>query len=103
MWDTAPIHVELTGLADTPDPAAFQVPAEQLIEEWPKGRLSWNALLQLKQRWQISLAALLYRGRDLVRDIGLTNKRDVYARFDWESLRPEYVRMYQEALRVRPR
>lgn len=44
---------------------AFLLPAEQLMEEWPRGRLSWNSLLQLKQRWQMSLAALLYRGRDL--------------------------------------
>jgi Zn-dependent peptidase ImmA (M78 family)/DNA-binding XRE family transcriptional regulator len=44
---------------------AFLLPADQLIAEWPKGRLSWNSLLQLKQRWQMSLAALLYRGRDL--------------------------------------
>ncbi len=26
LWDTAAIHVELTGLTDTADPAAFQVP-----------------------------------------------------------------------------
>jgi hypothetical protein len=26
LWDTAAVRVELTGLADTPDPTAFQVP-----------------------------------------------------------------------------
>lgn len=49
--------------------SAFLVPAERLEAEWPSGRLNWGALLELKQRWQISMAALLYRARD----IGLVN------------------------------
>jgi Zn-dependent peptidase ImmA (M78 family)/DNA-binding XRE family transcriptional regulator len=45
--------------------SAFLLPAHQLEAEWPAGRLNWRELLQLKQRWQISLAALLYRARDI--------------------------------------
>ena len=44
---------------------AFLLPSEQLIAEWMPGRISWAYLLTLKQRWQVSLAALLYRARDL--------------------------------------
>jgi Zn-dependent peptidase ImmA (M78 family)/DNA-binding XRE family transcriptional regulator len=44
--------------------SAFLVPADQLKAEWPEGRLNWRELMSLKQRWQISLAALLYRARD---------------------------------------
>jgi Zn-dependent peptidase ImmA (M78 family)/DNA-binding XRE family transcriptional regulator len=43
--------------------SAFLVPPDQLISEWPKGRLNWRDLLRLKHRWQISLAALMYRAR----------------------------------------
>lgn len=44
---------------------AFLLPADRLAAEWPQGRLRWTELLRLKQRWQMSLAALLYRARDL--------------------------------------
>lgn len=43
--------------------SAFLVPPDQLAAEWP-GRISWRNLLQLKHRWGISLAALLYRARE---------------------------------------
>jgi Zn-dependent peptidase ImmA (M78 family)/DNA-binding XRE family transcriptional regulator len=49
--------------------SAFLVPRHQLEAEWPTGRLNWSTLLELKQRWQVSMAALLYRARD----IGLVN------------------------------
>lgn len=44
---------------------AFLVPAETLREEWPSGRVDWARLLQLKERWGLSVAALLYRGKDI--------------------------------------
>lgn len=44
---------------------AFLLPAERLTAEWPEGRVDWRDLMRLKQRWQVSLAALLYRARDL--------------------------------------
>jgi Zn-dependent peptidase ImmA (M78 family)/DNA-binding XRE family transcriptional regulator len=42
---------------------AFLVPAERMHEEWPSGRIDWRVLMELKTRWKISLAALLYRAR----------------------------------------
>jgi Zn-dependent peptidase ImmA (M78 family)/transcriptional regulator with XRE-family HTH domain len=45
--------------------SAFLVPAEALRAEWPAGRVDWAKLLQLKERWGISVAALLYRGKDI--------------------------------------
>lgn len=44
--------------------SAFLLPPEALEEEWPHGRMSWRELMHLKQRWQVSLAALLYRARE---------------------------------------
>lgn len=77
-FDAAHELAHLVMHADRPDPAnrdlerqahrfagAFLLPSEQLIAEWMPGRISWAYLLTLKQRWQVSLAALLYRARDL--------------------------------------
>lgn len=45
--------------------AAFLMPAEPFADEFGGPRLDWNRLLQLKVRWEVSLAAMLYRARDL--------------------------------------
>ncbi len=44
--------------------SSFLLPAPALEREWPEGRLSWRELMVLKRRWQISLAALLYRAHE---------------------------------------
>ena len=44
--------------------SVFLVPSEPLAAEWPKGRLGWRELIALKRRWQVSMAALLYRARE---------------------------------------
>lgn len=44
--------------------AALLMPAEDIHPELPH-RLSWPELFKLKQRWQVSLAALLMRARTL--------------------------------------
>lgn len=44
--------------------AAFLMPATTFAREFP-GRLSWPVLFRLKERWQVSLQSLLYRGRTL--------------------------------------
>jgi Zn-dependent peptidase ImmA (M78 family)/DNA-binding XRE family transcriptional regulator len=44
--------------------SAFLLPTERLQAEWPEGRVDWRELMALKQRWQMSLAALLYRAQD---------------------------------------
>ena len=46
--------------------AAFLMPAEDIRDELPD-RADWPALFQLKQKWQVSLAALLMRARTLGR------------------------------------
>jgi Zn-dependent peptidase ImmA (M78 family)/DNA-binding transcriptional regulator YiaG len=46
--------------------AAFLMPAEDIRDELPD-RADWAALFQLKQKWQVSLAALLMRARTLGR------------------------------------
>ncbi len=44
--------------------STFLLPADELEAEWPGGRLDWRELMGLKRRWQMSLAALLYRARE---------------------------------------
>ena len=46
--------------------AAFLMPAEDILGELPD-RADWPVLFQLKQKWQVSLAALLMRARTLRR------------------------------------
>jgi Zn-dependent peptidase ImmA (M78 family)/DNA-binding XRE family transcriptional regulator len=46
--------------------AAFLMPAEDIRDELPD-RADWPVLFQLKQEWQVSLAALLMRARTLGR------------------------------------
>lgn len=45
--------------------SAFLMPAAAMRDEFPVGRLEWTPLVGMKQRWQVSLQALLYRARDL--------------------------------------
>ncbi len=40
---------------------AFLLPPHALEAEWPRGRLRWPELIALKQRWQVSLGAIIYR------------------------------------------
>jgi Zn-dependent peptidase ImmA (M78 family)/transcriptional regulator with XRE-family HTH domain len=44
--------------------AAFLMPADVVSREFPK-RMNWPAYLALKQRWKVSLQALIYRARNL--------------------------------------
>jgi Zn-dependent peptidase ImmA (M78 family) len=44
--------------------AAFLMPGESFSREFPQ-RLQWPALFKLKERWQVSLQSILYRGRTL--------------------------------------
>ena len=44
--------------------AAFLLPADVIARELP-GRMSWPAFFGLKERWRVSLQALLYRARTL--------------------------------------
>jgi Zn-dependent peptidase ImmA (M78 family)/transcriptional regulator with XRE-family HTH domain len=44
--------------------AAFMMPADVITDEFP-ARMSWPAYFKLKERWRVSLQALLYRARTL--------------------------------------
>lgn len=44
--------------------AAFMMPAEAIADEFP-ARMSWPEYFKLKERWRVSLQALLYRARSL--------------------------------------
>jgi Zn-dependent peptidase ImmA (M78 family) len=46
--------------------AAFLMPREDIAQELPE-RADWPRLFQLKRRWQVSIAALLMRARELER------------------------------------
>lgn len=45
--------------------SAFIAPADEIREELPRGRVNWPRLLEVKAKWGLSLAALLYRAKDL--------------------------------------
>lgn len=45
--------------------SALLMPAPPIVDEWPSGRLQWPALIRLKSKFGVSLAALLYRAKDL--------------------------------------
>jgi Zn-dependent peptidase ImmA (M78 family) len=44
--------------------SAFLMPADQIRDELP-ANLDWVRFIELKQRWQVSIAALLRRAKDL--------------------------------------
>jgi Zn-dependent peptidase ImmA (M78 family) len=87
---------------------AFLLPAEQLEQEWPAGRLRWPELLELKQRWQVSLAALLYRARqlDLISDSNYLSAIKYMSRAGWRRNEPgdigspERPRLLRQAVRA---
>jgi Zn-dependent peptidase ImmA (M78 family) len=61
-----------------------------LIAEWPHGRLKWRDLLRLKSRWQISLAALLYRAavEQLITRTTYESAVKYMARMGWRRTEP---------------
>ncbi len=68
----------------------FLLPSEQLREEWPSGRLNWRELITLKRRWQMSLAALLYRARQdrLITDTTYESATKYMSRMGWRTTEP---------------
>lgn len=54
--------------------AAFLLPAESFLRECP-ARLNWNHFYELKQRWRVSVAALIRRAADLGRISMATYRR----------------------------
>lgn len=61
IWGTAQVEKQAHQFA-----AAFLMPRDEIIDELPSSA-DWNVLFELKQRWQVSLAALLMRAKVLKR------------------------------------
>jgi Zn-dependent peptidase ImmA (M78 family)/transcriptional regulator with XRE-family HTH domain len=69
---------------------AFILPRARLKEEWPAGKIDWRALMELKTRWQISLAALLYRARQdgLIEETMYESATRYLRRAGWSKIEP---------------
>ena len=88
--------------------SAFLLPRERLNEEWPRGRLDWRDLMVLKRRWQMSLAALLYRARQdkLLTETAYESATKYMSRAGWRTTEPgdlgapERPRLLQNAVRA---
>jgi Zn-dependent peptidase ImmA (M78 family)/transcriptional regulator with XRE-family HTH domain len=77
--------------------AAFLLPRDAMLAELPRS-MHWDKYLALKQRWRVSLAALLYRARTL----GVLSS-DAYQRAqvrmsvrDWREREPGDIGMPEE-------
>jgi Zn-dependent peptidase ImmA (M78 family)/transcriptional regulator with XRE-family HTH domain len=70
--------------------SAFLLPRERLLQEWPRGRVDWRRLMPLKRRWQMSLAALLYRARQdqLVTETAYESATKYMSRAGWRKTEP---------------
>lgn len=70
--------------------SVFLLPPDRLRAEWPEGRLTWRELMHLKQRWQMSLAALLYRARqdDLISATTYESAVKYMSRAGWRKVEP---------------
>lgn len=45
--------------------AAFLLPAKDFELEWPAGRVDWRAVQRIRQRWGLSMGAVIYRAKQL--------------------------------------
>ena len=68
---------------------AFLAPGDQLADEVPR-RADWDQLIMLKQRWGMSIAALLYRARELgiLRDVTYRNAMMTMSSRGWRTEEP---------------
>lgn len=90
--------------------SAFLLPRAGICREFPRSpTIEWPALLKLKERWRVSLAALVRRAYDLTL-ISAVAYRRAYKRMSWEGWRrkeplefaperPELVALALEALK----
>ncbi len=77
---------------------ALLFPAEALRDEWPKGRLDWGRLLLLRQRWGVSMNAILYRAKELglMAPAGYENAMKYLSRKGWRVKEPGVARPPEE-------
>ena len=69
--------------------AAILMPAQAIRKEFPR-RFSWEKYFDLKERWKVSLAALVRRARDLGIISKATYKRTMvqYSTYGWRNGEP---------------
>ena len=69
---------------------ALLLPAEELRAEWPGKPLDWGHLLLLKARWGLSMAAILYRARELelLSQMAYVNAMKYLSRKGWRVREP---------------
>jgi Zn-dependent peptidase ImmA (M78 family) len=88
--------------------SSFLLPSDRLKEEWEPGRLNWRDLMTLKRRWQMSLAALLYRARqdELLTPTAYESAVKYISRVGWRKREPgdlgppERPRLLRKAVRA---
>jgi Zn-dependent peptidase ImmA (M78 family)/DNA-binding XRE family transcriptional regulator len=70
--------------------SALMVPSDALRDEWPGRRIDWNQLQRLRARWGISIAALLYRAKELeiVSATAYTNAMKYMSSRGWRRREP---------------
>jgi Zn-dependent peptidase ImmA (M78 family)/transcriptional regulator with XRE-family HTH domain len=87
---------------------ALLLPAAELRAEWPGPRLDWSELLTLKVRWGLSMAAVIYRAREigLLSHTAHANAMKYLSRKGWRvrepgtRLSPEEPILLNEALEL---
>lgn len=69
---------------------ALLIPAEAVQDQWPRGRWDWSELVRIKQRWGISINALLIRARDLgvMTSAAYESKMKYVSRMGWRRREP---------------
>jgi Zn-dependent peptidase ImmA (M78 family)/DNA-binding XRE family transcriptional regulator len=88
--------------------SAFIAPSDQIRDELPSGKVDWPALVRLKQKWGLSMAALLYRAKELETlsptgyesAVKYMNRRGWRIREPGEVRQPEQPRLLQKALEM---
>jgi Zn-dependent peptidase ImmA (M78 family) len=77
---------------------ALLFPADALRDEWPKGRLDWGRLLILRQRWGVSMNAILYRAKELglMTPTSYENAMKYLSRKGWRVKEPGVARPPEE-------
>ncbi|WP_431874562.1 ImmA/IrrE family metallo-endopeptidase [Amycolatopsis sacchari] len=77
--------------------AEFLMPADEIAAELPR-KADWRVLGQLKQRWNVSLQALLYRARSLkvMSDVTYRNAMTTVSTRGWRRREPGPMPMLEQ-------
>jgi Zn-dependent peptidase ImmA (M78 family)/transcriptional regulator with XRE-family HTH domain len=81
--------------------AALLMPANAIAREFPR-RFSWDKYLNLKERWKVSLGALVRRARDLSAISEATYKRAMvqYSRNGWRNGEPGDLKQAEQPVLI---